>query len=78
MIGGVQYYVEESGETAGQRRSGAGRTRSRSGGQLKVPPADIYEVLVAAVLPDARPAEVFLYGEAPGLRHDLHHAPAAT
>src|SRR5262249_60851829 len=30
---------------------------------LGVPPADLYEVLAAAVLPEARPAEVFLYAE---------------
>ena len=46
MIGGVQYYVEEAGDDQHQRRSGAGRHSSRSGGRPRCPPADIYDVLV--------------------------------
>jgi tetratricopeptide (TPR) repeat protein len=59
MIGGQQYYVEGGAQiviTVEQALADlVPKWRA-----LKVPPADIYEVVVGAVLPAARPAEVFL------------------
>jgi tetratricopeptide (TPR) repeat protein len=60
MINGTQYYVQGDGS----RRVSVDQAllalipkwRAQN-----VPPEKIYEVIVAAVLPDARPAEVFLY-----------------
>jgi hypothetical protein len=62
MINGIQYYVEDTGEV----QVGVDQalvTLVPKWRAIGVPPADIYAVLAAAVLPDARPAEVFLYAE---------------
>ena len=62
MIGGVQYYVEDMGDNqiSVDRALTELVPKWRA---MKVPAADIYDVLVGVVLPDARPAEVFLYAE---------------
>jgi tetratricopeptide (TPR) repeat protein len=62
MIGGVQYYVEDTGDAQISVEQALLELVPRWRA-LKVPPADIYEVVAGAVLPDARPAEVFLHSE---------------
>ncbi len=62
MIGGVQYYVEESGN----RQISVDQAMMElvpKWRAIEVPVADIYDVLVGVVLPEARPAEVFLHSE---------------
>jgi hypothetical protein len=62
MVNGVQYYQQMGVRPQITVDQGlatlVGKWRKAG-----VPPADIYDVLVAAVLPDARPAEVFLHTE---------------
>src|SRR5262249_48153414 len=63
MINGVQYYVEDAGEP---QRIGVDQALVNlvpKWRAIQVPAADIYDLLVAAVMPAARPAEVFLYSE---------------
>jgi tetratricopeptide (TPR) repeat protein len=62
-INGVMYYVANDGQ---ENQVGIDRAlvelipRWRS---LNVPAAEIYDLVVSAVLPDNRPAEVFIYAE---------------
>ncbi len=62
MIGGVMYYQEGGIEPQISVDQALIELVPRWRA-LKVPPADIYEVVVGAVLPASRPAEVFLYTE---------------
>ena len=62
-INGVLYYIEETGEAEKVGVDEALVKLVPKWRTIGVPPADIYDVLIAAVLPTARPAEVFLYAE---------------
>ena len=62
MINGVQYLTQQGGK----QNISADRALldlAPKWRKLGVPAADVYAVLAAAMLPDARPAEVFLYNE---------------
>lgn len=61
-INGVQYYVEAGNEPRISVDQALVALVPKWQGK-KVPPATIYEVLAAAVLPEARPSEVFPYTE---------------
>ena len=62
VINGVQYLVSpENTRTTDVDR--ALLRLSSKWTKAQVSPAEMYDVLVSAVLPDARPAEVFLYNE---------------
>ena len=66
VINGVQYLVPQGGA----RYTNVDRALlelAPKWNKLQVPPAEIYEVLAAAVLPEARPAEIFLYNEGEAL-----------
>jgi hypothetical protein len=67
-INGTQYYVLEDGGGAYTTVDQALVTLVPKWRAAGVPPADMYEVLAAVVLPAARPAEVFLYTEGRGDR----------
>ncbi len=62
VINGVQYLVPQNASfTIDVDR--ALLTLAPKWTKLQVPAADIYELIAATVLPEARPAEVFLYNE---------------
>jgi hypothetical protein len=63
-INGQQFYVIDDGMPS---RTGVDQALMELVPKWRaaaVPPAEIYDVVVTAILPDARPAEVFLYAEA--------------
>ena len=62
IINGVQYLVSQNiSHTTDVDQALASLVPKWK--KLKAPPADVYETLTAAVLPEGRPAEVFLYNE---------------
>ncbi len=60
MINGVQYYVRQDRGTQQTTPDVALANLVPMWRKIGVPAQDIYEVLLLAVMPDARPAEVFL------------------